>query len=206
MTYAYNMKPDHDTYAKRYLIIDNGTHYISQLKQFCNTANTDVVSVKDLHIPAAERYSAVVLSGGFHTTVKDGGVYYATEIELIRRGRIPIIGICLGFELIAHSFGASLREMPHYEHGILSITTTKLGKKVFRQDYLTVYENHRFVVAEMSTDFHVLALSKDGIEAFEHAVLPIAGFQFHPEMFLQRTEGYSIFKTILDHYCSRAKS
>lgn len=144
-----------------------------------------------------------MLSGGFYATVQNGDTYYAKEIELIRRARVPIIGVCLGFELIAHSFGMALREMGHYEHGTLLITTTEVGQKIFAQESLIVYENHRFVVAKVPIDFRVLAVSKDGVEAFEHTTLPIAGFQFHPEMFLQDTEGHSLFKTILNRYAIR---
>ena len=183
--------------GKKILIINNLSGYINQLERVCGRNLKKVVEPGDIDIEQAEKYDVVFLSGGFHHEIMDSDDYYAKEIRLVRRADVPIIGVCLGFQLIAHSYGVPIHRMPRVEHSTLAIHPTELGEEILGTEPLHVYENHRWVVSKTPDDFNALATSKDGIEAIKHTNKPIFGFQFHPEMFVSKTDGRNILRTVL---------
>ena len=74
-----------------------------------------------------------------------------------------------------------------------------MSKAAFdNKEEVFVYESHRFVVDKVSEDIEILATSNDGIEFFKHKNKPIYGLQFHPEMFVDKTQGKEIFLKILE--------
>ncbi len=131
----------------------------------------------------------VVLSGGHSFSVVEHPEKWKNEVDFIRSCKKPIIGICLGFELIAHAYGSTLKRMKNKEKGTIQIT---MGTKKFH-----VFENHRWVVEKTGTKLRSLARSKDGIEAIRHRKKPIYGFQFHPEMFVRKTDGKRLFSQVI---------
>ncbi len=102
---------------------------------------------------------------------------------------MPILGICLGFELICEKYGAMVRRHKKRIEGIKNI---RLGQKDKLFDSLhvpTVYENHIYRVEEAPVDFDILATSDSGIEAIKHKKKKLYGVQFHPEVYPNRTDG-----------------
>lgn len=139
----------------------------------------------------------VILSGGHGEPVTQTPERYKQEIQFILETRQPILGICLGFELLAYAFGGKLVSLPKYEHGQLAITMQvddPIGSagRTFR-----VYENHRWVVTDPGPELIGLAKSKDGFEIIKHRTRPMYGFQFHPEMFTEDVTGKELFRRTL---------
>ncbi len=183
---------------KSILIVDNGSDYLQKLINLCGSAHIRVVLPSDLDVEKAETYDLIILSGGYQHEVMESDAFYAKEKRLILRGKVPILGICLGFQLIAHTFGIQVHKMSRNEHGIIAIHPTEIGKKLLGQEMsFDVYEEHRWVVSKVPKNFHELAISKDGIEILQHAILPIVGLQFHPEMFVFKSDGRTILSSLL---------
>lgn len=179
------------------LIIDNGSRYLNALKQLVSShvltikKYTEIVPVDTLN------FDLVVLSGGHQFPVIGHEETFKKEIDLIKTASIPILGICLGFELIAHCFGASMKRMASKEKTILNIST-KIVDPLFESIHgIQVYESHRWVVTKVGDDLIPLADSKDGIEIIKHKDKLIYGFQFHPEMFPNQTQGDELFANFI---------
>ena len=108
--------------------------------------------------------------------------------DLIRRfaGRLPILGVCLGHQAIAHVFGARIVPAQRLMHGKVSDITSDgqglfagLGSSPFK-----AMRYHSLAVARESlpADLVVTATAEDGeIMGLRHRVHPIEGIQFHPE-------------------------
>lgn len=96
-------------------------------------------------------------------------------------GKVPIMGIGLGHQILALALGAKIEELPvghrGVNHPVKSLETGKIS--------ITV-QNHQYIVSKeaLPADLQVTHQSvNDGtIEGFRHTKLPLRGIQFHPEV------------------------
>jgi GMP synthase (glutamine-hydrolysing) len=141
-------------------------------------------------------FDAIILSGGYRFNVLDHEKDYTKELKLIRTGKKPIFGICLGFELICYAYHEKLEKLLMKENNIIKLKILK-NDKIFKNiKNIRVFENHRWRVRKVK-NLVALASSKDGIEMVMHRSKPIYGVQFHPEKFHNKTQGYKILKNFI---------
>jgi GMP synthase-like glutamine amidotransferase len=169
------------------LLIDNNTEHRKALAKAL--ANHEVEIQK--YVPGAKfNYhdkDLVILTGGggegheIDDKHSPGKLWYDDEMKFIRVCNKPILGICMGFEIIASSFGAKVDEMKEEIKGFKQLKTTKAGKNYFKKDSLRQYEAHKWRVRGAPKGFEVLARSETGIEVIKHKKRPIFATQFHPE-------------------------
>lgn len=171
------------------LLINNHTRHLDSLGKAMMGHDVEVQLYKpglDFH---EEGKDLVILSGGggegleIHDFYKRGKLWYEDQMEFVRRTNMPIIGICMGFEVIASSYGAQIREMTELIQGHKSVKATKKGRSILAADGLTQFESHFWQVTDVSQKgFEVLAESETGIEIIRHRHKPIFATQFHPEI------------------------
>lgn len=165
------------------LVVDNGSSYLDKLLNLFGNAKTEVVQFNSMP-EEKDFYDLVVLSGGHVFDLEENKKLYEAEIRLIQNSRMPILGICLGSEIIVKAFGGEVRSLDHLEKGVMSVNVIKddlLFKNI--KPLFEVYENHRKVIDKLPECLELLAESVDGIEIFKHRDRFIYGIQFHPEMF-----------------------
>lgn len=107
----------------------------------------------------------------------DAGV----SLDVVRElsGVIPILGVCLGHQVIAEAFGGTVGRARQVMHGKTSMIETIPGV-LFDGKPMDVMRYHSLVVHE--TELNVTARTQDGvIMALEHPEHPTYGVQFHPE-------------------------
>ena len=115
--------------------------------------------------------------------------------------RLPILGVCLGHQMVAEHFGGRLRQAKHIVHGkASSIQHDGLG--VFRgiPSPIDAGRYHSLPVDETTIPdyLEVSARTDDGeIMGLRHRELPIETVQFHPESILTPC-GDSIIKNFID--------
>ena len=184
------------------LLVDNHTKNIKELKDLLNNFDFSLIKKEQFSIKIARNFDLIVFSGGSGIgvySVKNHKEEYKTEIDFIKNTDKKVIGICLGCEIIAVAFDCSLKKLKLPEKGITKI---KMSKGLFdtlfdTKKEILVYESHRFAIDKVSEDIEILATSDDGIEIFKHKNKPIYGLQFHPEIFINKTQGREIFLKIL---------
>lgn len=104
------------------------------------------------------------------------------QIEVIRAalGEMPVLGICLGHQLIAHALGARTFKMKFGHHGLNHPVRDERTGRVF-----VTSQNHGFAVDEHSLPAGCavwLRNANDGtVEGILHEELPVGSVQFHPE-------------------------
>ncbi len=177
------------------LIIDNGTSYIKKLEKLFKGHEISVVNFDSVSVKQAKQFDLIVLSGGHKYSVLNHQNKYRSELEIIKKANKPILGICLGFELIALNYDCQLKRLRVKEKGIISI---ELIPDDITKDLKTikVFENHRWVIKDPGKLIS-LGSSKDGIEIIKHKTKPIYGLQFHPEMMRSNTTSRKLFSNIL---------
>ena len=115
-------------------------------------------------------------------------------------GRVPILGVCLGHQIIGHVFGAVVKKGERPMHGKITPVFHK-GRNLFeglRQE-MPVTRYHSLVVAENSLPEILLidARSEDGaIMALSHRNYPVYGIQFHPEAVLTEA-GHAVLSNFI---------
>ncbi len=180
------------------LLIDNGTSYLSQLKNLLSGHMFRVVKYSEINTINSEDFDSIILSGGHSFSVRGNENRLQKEFDLVKNSIKPIFGICFGFEIIAHTLGAKLELMQNKEYGILTIQVVESDKIFLNIPNFKVFENHRWIVKEPVEGMQVLARSKDGIEAFKIRAKPIYAVQFHPKMFIEKSCGDEVFQNFLD--------
>lgn len=169
------------------LLIDNYDSFVYNLYQFLAVEDPDVRLVRNDRITPEEAFSmkpdAIVISPG-PGKPSDAGVC----VELIRqlKGRIPILGVCLGHQAIGEAFGATVTHASRLMHGKTSLLTDVADDIIFKgiKKPVQVARYHSLSVQEstLPEELEVTARSEDGeIMAMRHREYPIYGLQFHPE-------------------------
>ena len=106
---------------------------------------------------------------------------YAIEnIKLLLENKIPLFGICLGFQLLALASGAKTKKMKFGHHGANHPVLDIENKKV-----LITSQNHGFMVDNESLPKHIIPTHKslfdDSLQGFVVENRKAFGFQGHPE-------------------------
>jgi len=172
----------------------NLVQYLGELGEAVRVVRNDEKTVAEIEAMAPER---LVLSPG-PCTPNEAGV----SLALIERfkGRIPILGVCLGHQAIGQAFGGSVVHAKTLMHGKVS-RIHHSGKGVFAglpTPYdATRYHSLAIERASCPADLEVTAWTEDGeIMGVRHRSLAIEGVQFHPESILTE-HGHALLRNFL---------
>ena len=160
----------------------NLVHYILHTGAKVEVFRNDKISIDDLR---ALNPGAIVISPG-PGRPEDAGI----SLDVVSRfsGSVPILGVCLGHQVIAQSFGGTIVHAKRIMHGKTSMVTAD-------EQYIysginkpfTVMRYHSLAVQEkdLPSSLMVTARSEDGeIMGIRHREHPTQGVQFHPESFM----------------------
>ena len=160
----------------------NLVHYVLHTGVEVEVFRNDKITVDELERMAPD---AIVISPG-PGRPEDAGI----SLELVRRlsGKIPILGVCLGHQTIAQSFGGTIVHAKAIMHGKTS-TVTADGENIFAgiNKPFAVMRYHSLAVRESDLPdcLTVTARTDDGeIMGLRHKEHPTQGVQFHPESFM----------------------
>jgi GMP synthase (glutamine-hydrolysing) len=103
----------------------------------------------------------------------------------------------LGAEIIAYSFGAALEYLDKEEKGLKNIEVLVTDNLFAGITSFNVYESYKWAITKLSVELEGLARSGNGFEVIKHKTRPIYGFQFHPEMFEDKSCGDEVFHNLI---------
>jgi anthranilate/para-aminobenzoate synthase component II len=170
------------------LLINNHTDYLHNVQNALAGHDVEVQVYKPGLEFHHEGKDLIVLSGGGGEgyELKDkrhGKLWYEDEMSFVLACDKPIVGICMGFEVISAAFGSKVEHVGRLVKGFKNARTTPRGEKHLSQVNLSQFEWHRYGVSQVSSKhFEVLAHSATGIEMIKHHKRPIIATQFHPEV------------------------
>ncbi len=183
-----------------FLMIDNYDSFTYNLVRYFEELNKKVCVVKNDEITIDEIMSlnieAIILSPG-PKHPKDAGIC----LEIVRKlsGLIPILGICLGHQVIGYVNNLNIECGSNPIHGkvtqVLHNTNDKILQNIPSEFRVTRY--HSLVVSNNCDKVQTLALSEDGVKMIirEKDTLTY-GIQYHPESFLTEY-GYDILNNFI---------
>ncbi len=193
-----------------YLLIDHYDSFVYNLKSYFDVLNCSVEVIRnDMatpdYIEKIENLEGIIFSPG-PKRPED----YETSVAILRAfcSRTYILGVCLGHQLIGHTFGSKIIKGLRPMHGkITRITNYNTGVLHGLPDEFAVTRYHSLIVSEDSFPdcLQVDARAEDGvIMAISHKEFPIFGVQFHPEALLSQY-GYDIIKNFVKICKNRGK-
>lgn len=169
--------------------VHNVARYFVELGQRVTVRRNDEVSELDL------KADAMVISPG-PCTPHEAGI----SSDVVRRfsGVVPLLGICLGHQVIGDVFGAKVVRALQPMHGDSSaIAHTGMGLFQDLPQNFMAGRYHSLIVRDIEdTPLDITATSDGEIMGLQHKTHPTFGVQFHPESILTE-HGYVILENFL---------
>tara|TARA_B100000886_G_scaffold244121_1_gene171509 strand:+ start:121 stop:693 length:573 start_codon:yes stop_codon:yes gene_type:complete len=169
-------------------------HYLSSLKTKVDVIRNDKISHNEI---IRRKYDKIVISPGPGNPNQSGN---CIKIVNALYKKIPILGVCLGHQIIGQVFGSKIIQAKKLMHGKTStIISKKTGilKNLPKNFKATRYHSLIIDKKTLSKDLEVTAETKDGlIMGVMHKKYNVHGVQFHPES-IKTNLGLKILKNFI---------
>lgn len=171
------------------LIIDNYDSFTYNLVQLLDKKGVETVVWKNDSVSQKEIEKIdpdkMVISPGPGTPETAGN---CLNIVNKLKSKLPILGVCLGMQIIARSFGAEIKKAKFLKHGKISLINHD-EKTIFAnipQNFKACQYNSLEVKKELfPKSLEISATADDNsIMGIRHKKLHLEGVQFHPEAIL----------------------
>jgi anthranilate synthase component II len=183
-----------------FLLIDNYDSFVYNLRHYLGELGAEVVVKRNdamtVEAVLALRPQGIVISPGPSDPDRAG-----ICLDLVRRaGNLPILGVCLGHQVIGQVFGGNVVRAPQPMHGKLS-TIRHGGAGLFAglPNPFQATRYHSLIVdrATWPNSLTITAETVDGIVmGLQHRERPVHGVQFHPES-IASTGGHQLLGNFL---------
>ena len=173
------------------LVLDNYDSFtynlVHLLRELGHGAGLTVTRNDQLPLTAVDAYDAILLSPG-PGVPSEAGLMPAIIKQYAPTKRI--LGVCLGHQGLAESFGAELYNIPAVLHGVaneaeLTVADERLFAGLPPKFQVGRYHSWAVRPASMPAELEVTARDANGeVLAFRHRKFDVRGVQFHPESIL----------------------
>ena len=189
---------------KRILVFDNYdsfTYNLVHLVEKISDAKIEVFRNDQISLEAIADYDKIILSPGPGLPEEAGLLlpllkkYAATK---------SILGVCLGHQAIAETFGAKLYNLPVVFHGVATAVKVENQPGFLFEglpETFKVGRYHSWVIDEktLPAEFRITARDEQGnIMAIQHQTYPLTGVQFHPESIMTEY-GEALMQNFVNH-------
>ena len=169
-------------------------HYISMFCQNVDVVRNDKINTNEI---LKKKYNKIVISPGPGNPDQAGNcLSIVNELS----DKIPILGVCLGHQIIGQIFGSKIIQAKELVHGKTSkIISKNIGilkgiPKIFEA---TRYHSLIIDKKTLSKDLEITAMTLDGIiMGVKHRIYDVHGVQFHPES-IKTKDGLKILKNFI---------
>ena len=186
---------------KKIILIDNYDsftfnlyHYLSSLKVKVDVIRNDQITSNEI---LKRKYNKIVISPGPGNPDQSGN---CLKIVKSLYKKIPILGVCLGHQIIGQVFGSKIVQTKKLMHGKTSkIISKKLGilRNLPKSFEATRYHSLIIDKKTLSKELEITAESKDGlVMGVQHKKYAVHGVQFHPES-IKTKLGIKILKNFI---------
>ena len=172
----------------------NLVQYFGELGEIVHTVRNDEITIAEIAALGPDR---ICISPGPKTPAEAG-----ISVDILKefKGKLPILGVCLGHQAIGAAFGGKVIRAKQVMHGKTSVIA-HTGVGVFKDlpSPFTVIRYHSLAIerASLPDCLEVTAWTDDGeIMGVRHKDYDIEGVQFHPESILSE-HGHALLKNFL---------
>ena len=171
-------------------------HYLSSLKTNVDVVRNDKITDKEI---IKNRYNRIVISPGPGNPNQSGN---CLKIVKTLYKKVPILGVCLGHQIIGQVFRSKIIQSKKLMHGKTSvIKSKKIGILKNLPHEFEAARYHSLIIDKktLSNELEITAETQDGtIMGVKHRKYNIHGVQFHPES-IKTTIGIKILKNFINY-------
>ena len=186
---------------KKIILIDNYDSFTFNLYHYLSSLKVNVEVIRNDQITSNEilkrKYNKIVISPGPGNPNQSGN---CLKIVKSLYKKLPILGVCLGHQIIGQVFGSKIVQARKLMHGKTSkILSKKTGilKNLPKTFDATRYHSLIIDKKSLSKDLKITAETKDGlIMGIQHKKYDVHGVQFHPES-IKTKLGIKILKNFI---------
>ena len=142
----------------------------------------------------------VILSGSPHSVRQENPLN--PNLESIK-GKLPLLGICYGAQLLAHFYGGEVGKSNSREYGRANLSFVEDNNPLFKDisNESQVWMSHADTILKVPESYNVIASTHDvKVAGFAINDEQTWGIQFHPEVF-HSTEGATLLKNFVKGIC-----
>ena len=171
---------------KKIILIDNYDSFTFNLYHYLSSLKVNVEVIRNDEITSNEilkrKYNKIVISPGPGNPNQSGN---CLKIVKSLYDKIPILGVCLGHQIIGQVFDSKIIQAKDLMHGKTSkIISKKIGILRNLPKYFEATRYHSLIIDKktLSDDLEITAETNDClIMGIQHKIHNIHGVQFHPE-------------------------
>ena len=171
-------------------------HYISSLKTSVDVIRNNKIDDKEI---LKKKYNKIVISPGPGNPNQSGN---CIKIVKSLHKKVPILGVCLGHQIIGQVFGSKIIQAKKLMHGKTSIIKSKkigILKNLPSKFEATRYHSLIIDKKTLSKELIITAETNDGIiMGVKHNKYNVHGVQFHPES-IKTPIGLNILKNFINY-------
>ncbi len=186
--------------TEKILILDFGSQFtqliarrVRELSVYCEIHPFN-------HFPPLDASVKGVILSGSPCSVRDAN---APSVDLGQfRGKLPLLGVCYGAQLMAYQAGGEVTPSTTREYGRAMLDTTD-DHDLLRglQPTTQVWMSHGDTIVSVPPDFQLIGSTGTvRVAAFRIAGEPTFGIQFHPEV-THSVEGKTVLKNFVVDLC-----
>ena len=187
--------------AEKILIFDFGSQYTQLIARRVRELNVYCEIHPYYHLPEVdESVKGIILSGSPHSVLEEN----APDFDLDRfRGKLPLLGVCYGAQLLAHTSEGEVMRSKVREYGRANLSEVKHESPLMACVSVDsqVWMSHGDTIKSLPDNFEIIASTQNiPVAAFHIQGEQTFGLQFHPEV-THSIEGKQILSNFVVHIC-----
>ena len=183
------------------LILDFGSQFTQLIARRLREMNVYCEIHPFNKIPAiTSDIKGVILSGSPHSVRQENPLN--PDLANIK-GKLPLLGICYGAQLLAHFYGGEVGKSNSREYGRANLSFVEDNNPLFKNisNESQVWMSHADTILKVPESYNIIASTHDvKIAGFAINNEQTWGIQFHPEVY-HSTEGATLLQNFVKGVC-----
>lgn len=187
--------------TEKIVILDFGSQYTQLIARRVRELNVYCEIHPYNKAPQIDNTVKGVILSGSPCSVREEN---APDIDLsVYRGKLPLLGVCYGAQLIAHKSGGKVQPSTIREYGRARLNNVHTSDDLFKEIVpdSQVWMSHGDTIVEIPANFEILSSTETvRVAAYKVAGEVTFGIQFHPEV-THSLQGKELLRNFVVHIC-----
>ena len=186
---------------QKILIIDFGSQYTQLIARRVRELNVYCEIHPFNHFPEPDADTLGVILSGSPSSVRDADAP-KPDLSAIK-GKLPLLGVCYGAQLLANEYGGEVEGAPSREYGRAMLTVVDPADALMQNvpSPTQVWMSHGDTITRLPENYHVIGSTENVRAAAYHIEGEQTwGIQFHPEVY-HSTDGTQILSNFVLGIC-----